>query len=452
MALKYPQAIDFFYKIKKKNFFKKVFIYFILSLFFTQYSLSEITFEEILEDPSNLELNLKYAKEQEILGKYKATLTTLERLNMLYPVNTDLKLYLISILLKLDSEAKLQLMLETMLQDPNTSKETIKYIEEILETIRKETETEGSWFAFADLNYMQTDHSNIDGHSKSGNQYAVNQPLGMAEDNIRYDKTYGRGSSITVGKNLDSTTAISFTGGVTINTQNKGVENVNDLSSGSISYSKILGKNFIIPFAFYSRTNERFSSDSDSKGFGFSNSYNIDNVQSFTYGSSYSTASFNSKNSTKPDRANNEFYSYNIGYNHTFSAVNLISSKFTYTKKKAKEDYNAYSGPTINFAYTRVLPFGNLKLDRSFQDNTYKARDVFIHDNIDREDHIHTSRIQLTGRMNQIIPFLNKIDTKGQFFYNLNYTKADADSTILQNSAIRQTTSFNIIKRFSLYE
>ena len=55
---------------------------------------------------------------------------------MLYPVNTDIKLYLISILLKMDSVAKLQLMIETMLQDPNTSQETRDYIGEILKTIK----------------------------------------------------------------------------------------------------------------------------------------------------------------------------------------------------------------------------------------------------------------------------------------------------------------------------
>ena len=74
-----------------------------------------ITFQEVLENPSDLVVNLTYATEQESLGNYRSTLSTLERLNMLYPVNTDLKLYLISVLLKMDSEVKLQLMVETML-------------------------------------------------------------------------------------------------------------------------------------------------------------------------------------------------------------------------------------------------------------------------------------------------------------------------------------------------
>ena len=114
--------------------FNSIIISILVILFSIKSSLAEITFQDILENPSDLEMNLKYASEQEALGRYKSTLTTLERLNMLYPVNTDIKLYLISILLKMDSAVKLQLMIETMLQDPNTTKETRDYIEEILTT------------------------------------------------------------------------------------------------------------------------------------------------------------------------------------------------------------------------------------------------------------------------------------------------------------------------------
>ena len=77
--------------------FKQLIVFLILSIFFIKSSIAEITFQEILENPADLEINLKYATEQEPLGRYKATLSTLERLSMLYPVNTDIKLYLISI-------------------------------------------------------------------------------------------------------------------------------------------------------------------------------------------------------------------------------------------------------------------------------------------------------------------------------------------------------------------
>ena len=441
-----------------KFYYKKI-ILFLFIIFYTQPLLAEITFEEILEDPADLELNLKYAKEQEGLGRYKTTLSTLERLNMLYPVNTDLKLYLISILLKLDSAAKLQLMLETMMQDPNTTDETRKYIEKTLATIREQSEPKGRWFAFADLSYMQTDHSNIDGVSKSGKLYAKD----VIDDftGLKYDKAYSRGASITVGKNLDQTSAFSLNTGFNINTQNKNtgrkLEGENDLVFGSLTYSKILNKHYLMPYIFYSRPNQRHSltADSNTKGVGFNNTYSLDNTSDITYGSSFSSTIFNMKGSNEEDKVddgNNLTYSGNVGFNYTFSDINLISTKLSLTKKEAEAEYNGYLGHGLNVGYTRILPFGNLKIEKTYQRNIFDEKNTFIHSTIDRKDDIETSQIQLSGRIIQLIPFLKKIDPKGLFFYNLKYNESDSESTLLQNSTIRETTSFNIIKRFSLYE
>ena len=84
---------------------------------------STITFKDILDDPTDLELNLNYAKQQERAGNFKSTIATLERLSKLYPKNSDIKLYLLSILLKMDSKVKVDFMVKTMLEDPNTNEE-----------------------------------------------------------------------------------------------------------------------------------------------------------------------------------------------------------------------------------------------------------------------------------------------------------------------------------------
>ena len=433
--------------------FKKFILSVSFLVFFIKPLLAEVTFQEILENPSDIGINLKYAKEQEALGRYKATITTLERLNMLYPVNTDLKLYLISILLKLDSESKLQLMIETMLQDPNTTDETREYIEGILENIRQESEPKGRWFAYADLNYMQTDHSNIDGSSKSGFLWFNDRKNRMAK--MVYDKTYSRGASFTVGKNLNATSALSFSGGLSINTQNKGIENESDLSYGSLSYSKILGKHYILPYVSYSRPNERNEADLNSKGLGFNNTYILDKTKNITYGSSYTTTSYNRTpaiGENNPDYANNEVYRANIGYNHSFLEDNLISSKFSFIRKKAKANYFGFEGNGINIGYTRILPFGNLRIDKDYQFNDYDEKRTRLNSAIIRKDDVVTSQVQLSGRVVQLIPFLKNLDPKGQIYYNFKHVEIDSDSTMLNNTAIREQTSFKITKRFNLNE
>ena len=435
----------------------RIIISLLVILFYTNNLLAEITFQDILENPSDLEINLKYASEQESLGRYKSTLSTLERLNMLYPVNTDIKLYLLSILLKMDSAAKLELMIETMLQDPNTTKETRDYIDKILKTIKDQSQPEPKWFAYADVNYMQTDNSNIDGLTKSGFNFFGDSgdQGGNISSGMRYDKTYSRGTTITVGKNLDETSAISFSGGLSVNTQNKKRTFENDLVSSSVSYSKVLGKHFFIPYAFYSRSDERSTASYDTKGIGFNNTYNIDKNNSINYTSSFSSTRYNEleyNTQLAPTDANNDTYYASVGNNIIFFEKNLISSKISYTEKKAKENFNSYHGTGLNIGYTRILPFGTLRLDKTFQMNNYEGKDQAIHKLIDRRDEIDISSIQLSGRLTQLIPFTDKLDPKGQIFYNLNFIESDADSTLLNNSAIRQNMSFRITKRFSLYE
>ena len=56
-----------------------------------------ITYMQILQKPNDLDLNLKYAQQQGKIGNHKQTISTLERLNMLYPDNVEIKLYLLSV-------------------------------------------------------------------------------------------------------------------------------------------------------------------------------------------------------------------------------------------------------------------------------------------------------------------------------------------------------------------
>ena len=425
---------------------------------------SEVTFKDILENPSDLKLNLKYAKEQEQAGKYKNTIASLERLNMLYPVNTDIKLYLLSVLLKMDSLSKIELIANAMLQDANTTQEARIYIEGILKTIQQEkTKPKSKWFAYADFGYLQNDHSNIEGKSKTGTmqQHDLNtgtdKQIEFSNETIMYDKTYARSGSITIGKNIDKTSAISFTGGLTSNTQNKGKgTGENDLASASVSYSKIIGQHYILPYAYYSKPNARNNTDdSITKGLGFSNNYIVDKNSSATYGFSYAKTVYDKvirNEEESPEKKNSETYTGSIGYNYTLSAVNLISSKITYTNKNAVEDFNSYSGPGLDISYTRAFSFGNLKLSRNFYRNIYDKRNPFFNKSVDRIDRNKISTVQLTGKINQMLPFFEKVDPNSKIYYSIKHTETDTYSNMTNYNTLRKNTSFNIIKRFSLYE
>ena len=86
--------------------FRKFFINFFIVFFFSHDAFAEISYQQILDEPANLELNLKYAKEQADKQRYKQTIGTLERLTSLYPTNLEIKLYIFYILFKTDSYEK----------------------------------------------------------------------------------------------------------------------------------------------------------------------------------------------------------------------------------------------------------------------------------------------------------------------------------------------------------
>ena len=78
---------------------RKIFVTFLILTFSTIVK-AEVTYLEILKNPTDLKLNLQYAKEQEKQGEIKNVIATLERLTAIYPKNIDLKIYLLSISVK----------------------------------------------------------------------------------------------------------------------------------------------------------------------------------------------------------------------------------------------------------------------------------------------------------------------------------------------------------------
>ena len=439
-----------------KNLLKSNILKIFLFLFFLSSALfaEEITFKQILENPTDIELNLKYAKQQEQAGNYKSTIATLERLNMLYPANTDIKIYLLSILLKMDSEIRVQLMIERMLKDPNTTDEAKEYINKVTSTMYAQKKQK-KWFAYADLSLSQTENSNIDAVSRSSSLWVQDQKLAFAADSVTYDKSMTRGVSFTIGKNLDNTSAVSLNLGFDLTTQRYGDGDESDLASGSISYSKSLGKHFLLPYVYYSRPNNRLANDYNSRGIGFNNSYFINKKNRISYSGGYSSTAYdNNNNFTTANKQNNETYSTNIAYSYDLTPKDNLNPKIFYNKVIANADYNGNENFGLTLAYARVLPFelGLLRLESTYKKKQHDDRDSFVNTTIGRQDQEIIGQALITGRLNRILPFLKKIDKNGSLFYSLKYRKTDVDSTLVTNTVETEYLTYKITKRLNFNE
>ena len=131
------------------NINKLIFVTISTLLLMTTFAVSSeknITYMQILQKPNDLDLNLKYAQQQGKMGNFKQTISTLERLNMLYPDNTEIKLYLLSVLVQVDSPEKASTIIEEMKLRRDLSSEDLETLQEIEEELK---DREPSLWTFA---------------------------------------------------------------------------------------------------------------------------------------------------------------------------------------------------------------------------------------------------------------------------------------------------------------
>ena len=151
--------------------FKLFRLKFLIILFFsilitTAYSSEKnITYLEILQNPNDLDLNLKYAKQQSELGNFKQTISTLERLNMVYPDNVEIKLYLLSVLVQIDSPEKAKTIIEDMKSRRDLDAEDLETLKEI-ESELQENEP-GLWTVALDMGLSNVWSNNVNSVSRT---------------------------------------------------------------------------------------------------------------------------------------------------------------------------------------------------------------------------------------------------------------------------------------------
>ena len=429
---------------------------------------SSITYKEILDNPTDLELNLNYAKQQENSGNVKSTIATLERLSMLYPKNTDIKLYLLSILLKMDSKVKVDFMVRTMLDDPNTSNETKELISELLLNKDPEKEETKKWIAFMDFNISQTEDDNVSGITKSGMKAVTDengvdgeQAFGQNEKDdesiLDYDKSYIKGTSMTIGRILDQSSSIFMNIGTNINTKNKKKEGESDVHSGSLSYFKAFKKHYFSPYVYYNKLNYSQDKDFQSRGLGFNNTYLISNKFNLNYALSFSDSRYHSV-STPPNEAgdqpfidagdlnNSEVYSSSIRLNYNLSNKTQLSSRLIYNDTQHAKNYDSYESSGANLSISRILPIGTFTASATHLTNVYDAKKTKISTK-DREDTSLVTSLSLRGDINQIFPILRNINKDNSIYYTLSFRESNVNSTVSTHEVKRSLKTIGLSKR-----
>ena len=414
--------------------FLRVLIFIFIFLFSKNVLALNITYEQILDNPSDLELNLNYAKQQEKQGNLKLTLATLERLSMLYPENLDIKLYLLSILIEMDSAVKVDLMVRTMMNDPNTSNEIKKTIAGLL-LKTKEEEKKNKWFAYIDLKYLETRENNISGVTKTKKlmqeDNLLDYPVVDGRSVVKNDKTSTRAASLTFGKNIDDSSSFFVNLAADVNTINKKIKGDSDILSSSLSYFKILGSHYISPYIYVNSLNYRRQEDYKSVGLGFNNTYIFNEKNNINYSLGISDTVYNNNSKfSAANESNSNVYSSSIRHNYNFTNDKQLATKFILNRTETLKAYDTYYSAGLSIMYSQIYPIGTLRIKSTYLENDYDEKDSFISTSITRSDESLVTSLSLEGQVNQILPFVRILNTDNSIFYSLNLKNSDVSSNL----------------------
>ena len=434
--------------------FLRVLIFIFIFLFSKNVLALNITYEQILDNPSDLELNLNYAKQQEKQGNLKLTLATLERLSMLYPENLDIKLYLLSILIEMDSAVKVDLMVRTMMNDPNTSDEIKKTIAGLLLNT-KEEEKENKWFAYLDLKYSQSRENNISGVTKTKKlmqeDNLLDYPVVDGRSVVKNDKTSTRAASLTFGKNIDDSSSFFVNLAADVNTINKKIKGDSDILSSSLSYFKILGSHYISPYIYVNSLNYRRQEDYKSVGLGFNNTYIFNEKNNINYSLGISDTVYNNNSKfSAANESNSNIYSSSIRHNYNFTNDKQLATKFILNRTETLKAYDTYYSAGLSIMYSQIYPIGTLRIKSTYLENDYDEKDSFISTSITRSDESLVTSLSLEGQVNQILPFVRILNTDNSIFYSLNLKNSDVSSNLANYDIERNFFTISLTKRFNV--
>ena len=390
-----------------------------------------ITYLQILQKPNDLDLNLKYAQQQGKIGNYKQTIATLERLNMIYPDNVEIKLYLLSVLVQADSPNKALTIIEDIKTSEDLTPEDVETINQI-ETTLKERGAPKLWNFYADISLGGVSNQNVNSVSKTRLQSSADEVIGF--NSAKYDKTYSEGLGLTATRSLGENSSLMINASFTDSEQRE--ETADDFESYglTIALDTYLGNQSLSPYVMISKTDYQDDADSFSLMQGIGGSFSVGDQNSFSYGYSFSDSK-NNKNSTDTtaNETNAKGHGLSLGHDYVFNEIISSSTGLGYSTSEAKVGTNDFETYDLNFRLNFALPLGYISVGNGLSFNDYKNVDTSINSNRIRSDVTNTFDLMFTKAIGDFFP---TIDPDKSLFISFSYEKIFSEANISNLSLI----------------
>ena len=404
-----------------------------------------ITYMQILQKPNDLNLNLKYAQQQGKIGNYKQTISTLERLNMLYPDNIEIKLYLLSVLVQADSPNKALTIIEEIRTSEDLTPEDLETINEI-ESGLKERGKPKLWNFYADISLGGIHSQNVNSVSKTRLQSSSDDVVGF--NSAKYDRTYSGSLGLTATRSLGEASSFMINTSFTDSDQEEETSDDFESYGLTLALDTYLGNQSLSPYLMLSKTDYQDDADSFSLLYGIGGYFSAGDRNSFSYGYSFSDSK-NNKNTTDTTANETNAKGHGITLGHDFMFNELISSStgLGYSFSEAKDGTNDFETYDLNFRLNFALPWVYISLGDALSFNDYKNVDTSINSNRIRSDVTNTFDFMFTKAIGDIFP---TIDPNKDLFMNFSYEKIISEANIINYDYIADSFSVSFSKSFHL--
>ena len=432
-----------FFKLNKLFLiFASTFLLLTTSVFSSE---KNVTYMQILQNPNDLDLNLKYAQQQGKMGNFKQTISTLERLNMLYPDNTEIKLYLLSVLVQVDSPEKANTIIAEMKLRRDLSPEDLETLQEI-ETELKDREP-GLWTFAADLSMGSVFSDNVNSVSKS--RLKKDSDSTVAFNSPKHDRTLSGGIGLSASRPVGEESSVLINLSHTSSEQYQ--ETDDDYQSYGLTFAldTIFAGQSVSPYLMLSKSDYQTDADSVSFMYGAGSFFTIGERNTISYGYAFSDSKGNNNSSdTTADETNSIGHSYTLA--HDFILTEIISTNISlgYSDSDAKVDAgNDYETYDVGFGLNFAFPWAYIAVTNSLSFNDYKKADSSVDSTKLRSDVTNTFDIMLTKAIGDFFP---AIDPNRSFFINLSYEKVISEANIMNYDYISDSFSLSFARSFSL--
>ena len=405
-----------------------------------------ITYMQILQKPNDLDLNLKYAQQQGKIGNYKQTISTLERLNMLYPDNIEIKLYLLSVLVQADSPNKALGIIEEIKSSEDLTSEDLEMVNEIESEI-KERGKPKLWNFYADISVGGIQNENVNSVSKTRLQSSSDSLIGF--NTPKYDRTYSGSFGLTATRALGEASSFMINANVTDSDQEE--ERSDDFESYGLTFAldTSLGNQSLSPYLMLNKTDYQDDADSFSLMYGIGGYFSVGDRNSFSYGYSYSDSkSNNNTTDSTANETNSIGHGFSLGHDFAVNEIISTSTGLGYSDSDAVIDAgNDYETYDLSFRLNFAFPWAYISVGDALSFNDYKKEDTSVNSNILRSDVTNTFDVMLTKSVGDIFPIF---DPNRSLFVNFAYEKVISEANIINYDYIADSFSLSLSKSLHL--